>query len=174
MIQEVKRCVRGHELTGENVRLRRFRGKTITRCLLCKSIHNAVRSDPDRNIGEECECGRQKQLTEEACSHCLFLDGKTTSKTQTIVIAVLRTANEMSLVEINQAVFGGKPSQERAALRTLGDMVRDGRVQKRWEENGLYRGSLDQSCDLFPTKSNQGRWVYRLTAPARGEIGRAA
>lgn len=166
----VKTCRRGHPQTEENMRPRVYSGEATRRCRAC---HREVRQKVE---SIECECGNTKDGLADACARCQFLDGKSTAPARSLIIATLRTTPDLSIVEINKAIFDGKPTQTRSVLRALNEMVRDGRVQRFWQEGDAYDRptKLPGTERFIAAGANQGRYIYRLTAPARGEIGRAA
>lgn len=161
----MKRCVRGHDKAGE------------VRCRACKAIHNASRIDPERNVSAECDCGEPKVESHEACDRCLFLDGRTTAPVQQLVIAALRVSSELTMTELVEAVLNGKNGAWRSMHRTLTDMLKDGRLQRRLEYAEAVRINATSPFrnETFTGKTaNGGRYVYFLSAPARGELQRAA
>lgn len=161
-------CKQGHALSGSNVRVRVYRGAACNRCLECERHRSAKRNAKKRTASEQCECGRDKSRSAEACPSCLYLDGDATRPLWQFVIAELRTTPELTFYELVYAVYGRKTQNTcRSMMRILGRMIETGRVIRRKDElvsistNGNARGSFT-------------RWMYRLSAPARGEIARAA
>lgn len=172
----MKTCRRGHPQNADNFVPRTYRGATCNRCRACEAERSRSRYGVIRdNYGAECDCGQPKKPTAEACPSCEFLDGRATAPLHGRIIAELRLYGELTVSQIARAVFGGKSGADRSVIRTLAVMVKDGRVQRRFEEGDVYvHAKKFNGHEFIGASSNSGRYVYRLTAPARGEIGRAA
>lgn len=123
--------------------------------------------DDDREIGDRqwCECGNPKTTDDaEQCVQCLFLDG---TRAQAMLISMLRTRGTATLGEISDALYR-TDNGRRPAIRMLRTMIKAGRIASREEEIAM------ESKNSIAGHTGVTRLVYFLTAPARGELKRAA
>lgn len=169
-----RQCKRGHDLVGANLLHKRYMGELCATCMRARKA--AYRKAVLERLSEECECGNSKKATAEACNECSFLDGTSKQPTSQLIIATLRVHGELTVQEIAQYVYG-RPEGWRSCMRAIAQMLSAGRVQRRHEQIDVYNREFYShftKTRVTGAAANQGRYVYRLTAPARLEIGRAA
>jgi CRP-like cAMP-binding protein len=83
----------------------------------------AAREDVERNLSDECECGRPKKNYAFTCERCRFLDGGCSLEVK--LIECMRATNvPVTIVEL--AEYSG--SARRAVHRSVTKLVRSGRV----------------------------------------------
>lgn len=177
-MSDVRRCKRGHAMTGANVVYRTYKGAKSDRCKKCEAERSAKRYARIREDGgrtEECDCGQSKSPLAESCDACAFLDGRPTAPVHGMIISALRTSGEMSMNDLLDAVYGhGRRDLNASMHRALSDMIKDGRVQRRMSEVDPFMASKRLNGRDFIAPSGGTKYVYRLTAPARGELRRAS
>ena len=77
------------------------------------------------NGSRECECGRPKSPTRNACEHCQFLDGRT--KGERMIIRALRDAGGFTTIYDIASLAG---CSQRHVFRVLSRLIAQQRIRR--------------------------------------------